>query len=390
VSRLSNLNASSFVARGAWSAWSAALAFLLAVCAAKDARAGAAPGPRFAGADTTVAVNRLDGRIAVLRGDHLDLLDRVTATKPTASIGIPGRQPAVQEFCGNTILYVTHEVRGLATAYVAISATGREWLAWPNEGLSELFPIDTSRLTLDGKGVFDTLTLGPKVREYFGLPDSIPDGAGVVATFRFAGEKMAARGSTAFGPVVALTPDDMLIALRGGGVMRYRSPGGVLWKHEGAGGTWRIADAEGAGLALVLDGEGALVALDLDAGKERFRWDPSKQASAVTKWLAHEGGGPQSAGGAPRLLDARRLRSGQVLVLGESGSKWLGVVDPSSGRLMEGEVLSRLHAAGDGALADFWAAHNDSLAQTWELPVDAGGATLLMRGADGWYEVRLR
>jgi len=346
------------------------------------------PGPLFPGASTTVAVNPVDGRVAVLHGDRLDVYASGTTQAPASTIGIPGRAPEVREFRGNTLLYVTHGVRGLATAYVALGVDGRERLAWPNEGLSELFPAETSELTLDGRGVFDNLTLGGKVREYFELPESIPDGSGVVATFRFAGEKMAARGSEAVAFAAALTPDDLLIALKGGGVMRYRTPGGTVWKHEGAGGTWRVADAQGSGLALVIDGAGSVLALDLDTGQERFRWGRDLQATAVASWRVERGGTHGSAP-APRVLDARRLRSGMVLVLGESAGRWLGIVDPDTGKPVDGEILARLREAGLVGPATFWEAHNDALSQVLELAGEPG-TTLLLRGADGWYEVRLR
>ena len=353
-----------------------------------SADAAPPPGPLFAGAGTTVAVNRADGRLAVLHGDRLDIYASGETRTPTTTVGIPGRAPLVREFRGNTLLYETHEVRGLATAYVALSADGRERLAWPNAGLSELFPAETTELTLDGRGVFDNLTLAARVRDYFELPASIPDGAGVVATFRFAGEKMAARGSETFASGTALGPDDLLITLKPGGVMRYRAPGGVVWKHEAAGGTWRVADAQGAGLAIVIDGEGSVLALDLDTGKERLRWGPERQASAVAGWLGQRSGA-EGPGAAPRVLDVRRLHSAMLLVLGEAGGKWLGIVDPSDGKPVDGEILSRLREAGLDAVVTFWSAHSDSLAQTWELPSESG-STLLMRGADGWYEVRLR
>jgi hypothetical protein len=152
-------------------------------------------------------------------------------------------------------------------------------------------------------------------------------------------------------------------------------------------------------LALVLDGEGNLLALDVDKGEERFRWEPAKHAAEVKAWLDQQGAAPHrdgaakagggAPGGSPRILDARRLHSGMLLVLGQSERKWIGVIDPANGKLMEGEVLSRLRQGGDEALAAHWAAHNEDLGQVWELP-DEAGSSLLLRGADGWYEVRLR
>ncbi|OYV88996.1 MAG: hypothetical protein B7Z68_12545 [Acidobacteria bacterium 21-70-11] len=226
------------------------------------------PAPRFPGAATTVAVNRASGMAAVLTGDQLQLFDSVWAPAPRGRIELPGKAPRVLEYCGPNLRYVTHDVQGMAQVFVAITADGRERLAWPNSGLSELFPTEASRLTLDGKGLYGFLPLDPPAREYFGLPGDIPTGAGVAVTFRFAGEKLLARGSAAFAGVVALSPDDMLLTLVGGGLMRYRSPGGVAWKREGSGGAWRIADVDLAGgVVAAIDGEGAVVGTGTESGK---------------------------------------------------------------------------------------------------------------------------
>ena len=167
---------------------------------------------------------------------------------------------------------MTHQVSNLPQVFVVITVDGRERLAFPNEGLSELFPSETSHLTLDGKGVYGFLPLDPPAREFFGLPESIPLGAGVAATYRFAGEKLLARGSEVFIGVVALSPDDMVLTVKGGGAMRHRSPGGVAWKREGSGGDWRLADVDpAAGVAVAIDGQGALLGIDLEKGDVRWQ-----------------------------------------------------------------------------------------------------------------------
>ena len=116
---------------------------------------------------------------------------------------------------------------------MVITVDGRERLAFPNEGLSELFPSETSRLTLDGKGVYGFLPLDPPAREFFGLPESVPLGAGVAATYRFAGEKLLARGSEVFTGVVALSPDDMLLTVKG--AARCAIARRAAWRGSGRG-----------------------------------------------------------------------------------------------------------------------------------------------------------
>ena len=328
----------------------------------------AGPPPRFAGAATTVAVNRADGRIAVMEGATLSVYPSADAAAPSASFEIPGTNPAVLEFRGNQILYTTHGVNDMPLVLVAVSAEGRERLAWPNSGISELFPTESSRLTLDGKGVAGFLPLDGEARAFFGLANDIPSGAGVAATYRFAGEKLLARGSEVFAGMVALSPDDMLLTLKGGGLMRVRPKGTPGWKREGRGGDWRIADVDlQTGTVVALDGAGAAVATGLEKGDPRWRIE-----------LA-----------GARVLDCRVHGDGRALVLADGKERSASVVDPATGQA-SGSTIAEI--AGRQGLAQVyfdWLAKAPSLDGLLAVTTPAGPA-LLIRGADGWYEARLR
>ncbi len=330
------------------------------------AEAAAPPAaPRFAGAATTAAVNRADGRVAVLEGGTLAVYASVGAGTPTASFEIPGTDPAVLEFRGSQILYTTHGVNDMPVVLVAVSVEGRERLAWPNAGISELFPSEGSRLTLDGKGVYGFLPLDPAARAFFGLASDIPTGAGVAATFRFAGEKLLARGSEAFAGVVALTSDDMLLTLRRGGLMRVKPGGAVAWKREGKGGDWRIVDVDPkAGVAVALDAVGVAVATGIEKGEPR--------------WLCAVSGA--------RLADARLLSDGRLLVLAPGAEPAAAILDPQTGR-PSGVQLAELCGRHGLAQVFFdWVAKARSLAGLVEVATPSGPAWLI-RGADGWYEM---
>jgi hypothetical protein len=343
--------------------------FVLAIAAAAAAvvSASAAPAPRFAGAETSVAVNRQDGRVAVLRGDTLKVLKPDGSSISTTEI--PGKNPRVLEFCGGNLLYVTHGVSALPRIFVVITVNARERLAFPNEGLSELFPSATSHLTLDGRGVYDFLILDSGAREFFGLPESIPAGAGVAATYRFVGEKVLARGSDAFVGVVALSPDDMLLTLKGGGAMRYRSPGGVAWKLEGSGGNWRISDVDAAAAsAVVIGADGEAMCLDLEKGEMRWR----------------------SPGGSGRpVRDARILKSGKALLYTGGSEQPVTIFDPAAGQQSADEFSHAFARLQLSSVLGYWMDRADSLAGIIELPTKAG-ESLLVQGADGWYEIPLQ
>jgi hypothetical protein len=342
-----------------------AAAAAASVAAAWSQTAPAPPAPRVPGVATTVAVNRSNGKVAVLAGEQLQLFDSVWTPSPSARIELPGKEPRILEFCGPNLRYVTHGVQGMAQVFVAITADGRERLAWPNSGLSELFPTEATRLTLDGKGLYGFLPLDPQAREYFGLPGDIPTGAGVAVTFRFAGEKLLARASAAFAGVVALSPDDMLLTLGGGGLMRYRSPGGVAWKREGSGGTWRIADVDLAGEVVAsIDGEGAVVGTRTESGEPCFR----------------------CALPAARVLDARLLRDSRLLVLLTGPERRTAILDTASMKPageQPAELCARLELT---AVYEGWLRTAVSLADFLDVsaPTTPG---LLLRGAGGWYLV---
>ncbi|HVN75533.1 MAG TPA: hypothetical protein VMT19_04395 [Thermoanaerobaculaceae bacterium] len=311
-----------------------------------------------------MAVNRADGRVAVLAGTTLAVFTTVDAQIPSASFEIPGKDPAVLEFRGNQILYSTHDVDALPVVFVAVSVEGRERLAWPNSGISDLFPSVTSRLTLDGKGVYGFLPLDPEARSFFGLANDIPLGAGVAATYRFAGEKLLARGSEAFAGVVALTPDDMVLAIRRGGVMRVRPQGIVAWKREAKGGDWRITDVDlKAGLAIAIDPIGAVVATDLEKGEPR--------------WLCAVSGA--------RVADARALADGRLLVVTDGPDRSATILDPAKGQPAGVQLAELCGRRGLAQVFFDWVAKASSLAGLVEVTTPSGPAWLI-RGADGWYE----
>jgi hypothetical protein len=341
-----------------WVPWS-----VIGAAVAAAASAQTAPAPRFSGVATTVAVNRANGMVAVLAGGTLAVYPNVSAASPASRIELPGQEPRLLEFCGPTLRYVTHDVQGMAQVFVAITTEGRERLAWPNSGLSDLFPTADSRLTLDGKGLFGFLPLDPAAREYFGLPGDIPTGAGVAVTFRFAGEKLLARASSVFAGVVALSPDDMLLTLGGGGLMRYRSPGGVAWKREGSGGTWRIADVDqAAGTVAAIDGVGAVTVTALEGGQPRGLC----ALSGTT------------------VADARLLSGGRVLVLSSAPQPRAAILDADSGRPAGEQPAALFARRGLGPVYEAWLAKASSLDGLVETGAGAGAA-LLVHGADGWY-----
>jgi len=340
---------------------------MIARCAALIVIAG--PGlatalepPRFPGRDTTVAVSRATGKIAVCSGGALDVWDRLDAASPAVRVDVSGSRPAVMEFCGNTIHLVAHEVQGLARVHIALHFDGRERLAWPNEGISPVFPGELSRLTLDGRGVAGALVLDSAVRLAFGLASDIPNGAGVVASYRFAGERLIGRGSELFREVLALAPDDMLIALRDGGMLRY-GPGGVAWRFDEAGKIpWRATDSAD-GLVLTITGQGEVVALALDGGTVKWRWRDADS---------------DGVGVAPR--DARLLRGGLVLVARGGAAGDVVLVDPAAGRIVSRDVRAMARELGIEPVVEA----GDPLAGVLDVSGGESRRTVLIRGVDGW------
>lgn len=318
--------------------------------------------PRFPGRDTTVAVSRATGKIAVCSGGTLDVWDRLDAASPAVRVDVTGSRPAVVEFRGNTIHLVAHEVQGLAQVHIALHVDGRERLAWPNDGISAVFPGELSRLTLDGRGVAGALVLDPAVRSAFGLAGDIPDGAGVAASYRFAGERLIGRGSELFREVLALAPDDMLIALRDGGMLRY-GPSGVAWRLDEPGTVpWRPTDSAD-GLVVAVTGRGELVALSLDGGAVKWRWRDADS---------------NGVGVAPR--DARLLRGGLVLVARGGVAGDVVLVDPAAGRIVSRDVGAMARELGIEPVV----AAGDPLAGVIEVAGGESRRTVLIRGTDGW------
>ncbi|MBI4917927.1 MAG: hypothetical protein HY825_18970 [Acidobacteria bacterium] len=326
----------------------------------------AAPVPRYPGAGTSVAIDRGSGRIAICHDSKLEIYADGAAASPVASFDVPNASARLLEFRGDTVAYTFTLAGEKVAQFLAVGTDGYERLLWPNDGIGESFPTATSRLTLDGKGLADTLVLGPKVRAEMGVPGSAADGAGVVVTYRFAGEKMLIRFSESFHHTVAVTPDDLVIALRDGAVLRYRSGEGKLWEKAGVtAGPARIVDADpAAGTALLLGEKGSLVALDLAKGDVRWRWKPVLAAETPA--------------------DARLLRDGGVIVQLGGDSARLAVLDPAAGKIVRSDLLAELEARGVAGAGEAWRA-SSSLAEVGEL----AGPVLLVRGPDGIYTLPL-
>jgi hypothetical protein len=382
-----------------------------AVLAVLPAGAAQPPKPAFPGLDAAVVVNRTNGKLAASSGGKLLVFESFGAKDPILQFDIPGLGGALREFAGANLVYSTTGINDQPLTLVAITDTGMERLAWPNEGLFERFPGATSRLTLDGKGLYERLSLDEEVRRYFELAEDIPLGAGVVATFRFAGEKMAARASDGFGPVLALSPDDMLITAKTGGLLHYRAGQGVVWKlDEGVAGETRALDAAG-GVALVLDGAGTLLAVDVEKGEVRWRWSPAGREKELAAWAGEalptpmpvptpgaDRGKPAATPVATptpvpnrlpwRIVDARLLSDGRVLLLMRDAHPGLGLLDGAGGVLVGGEMLTTLDGRGLEAVTTLWRERGCYLAWAQETPSPAGPA-LLLKGSDGWYAVPL-
>jgi hypothetical protein len=340
---------------------------LIALAAALTAATALAiqPAPRFAGAATSVAVERGSGRVAVCRDGTLEIYADGAAASPVTSFDVPNAGTRLLEFRGDTVAYTFTLAGEKVAQLLAVGTDGYERLLWPNDGIGETFPTATSRLTLDGKGLVDTLVLGPKVRAEMGVPGSAADGAGVVVTYRFAGEKMLIRFSESFHHTVAVTPDDLVIALRDGAVLRYRSGEGKLWERAAVtAGPARIVDADAA-TALLLADQGTLVAVDLAKGDVRWRWKPGSAAEAPA--------------------DARLLRDGGVIVQLGGETARLAVLDPAAGKIVRSNLLAELEARGVAGAGEAWRA-SSSLAEVGEL----AGPVLLLRGPDGLYTLPLR
>ncbi len=338
--------------------------------------------PRIPGAGVSVAVARGSGKLAVCRAGKLEIFDSPSAESPSSRFDVPDGVVTLLEFRGDTVSYAFTDPGTRSQANLAVRTDGRELLPWPNEGISAEFPTAAARLTLDGKGVYQVLRLTPAARAFFGFARDIPDGATVVATYRFVGEKVLARAAADFADAVGLAPDDFLIVTTTGGALRHKSPTGVVWrKDELVKGPVRLLDVDAAeGLALLQGSDGTLAVIELSKGDVRWRLEPA----AVTK--AVESAVPVSA--ATDIADARLLQLGRLLLFGAKPQPWLAVLDPQSRTIQGGDLLAGLETAGLGAVRSFWMARNQDLSRVWQLPPGAGGG-LLLEGPDGWYEVGL-
>lgn len=372
----------------------------------------AGPPPVVPGTATTVAVEPVSGRVAICHNGKIEVRPSLDA-RPVWTFDVPNATAELVEVRGETITFSFALSTEEGVKQMAVALDGRERLLWPNSGIGELFPTADARLALDGGGLVQALVLDPAVRTELGVPSDAPDGAGVVASYRFVDEKLRVRFSEIFRKVVALTCEDVLITLKGGGMLRYTSPAGVAWKlEEGQGGEWRMLDVSTSkALALVLDGGGALRAVDIDKGTARWRWDPAEHADEVASYLTRARivrrpaviedvppGAPEPTPTAPvpvsgptsrrGVLDARWLPDGRVLLLGDDGRRWLAALSPSTGELGGNEVITALDIAGLPAVRDRVATHTDNLSHVFAVKL-AAGLSILVRGPDGWYAVPL-
>jgi len=293
----------------------------------------AAPPPAIGGA-ASVAVEAGSGRVAIARASRIAVYEGFTASAPTATFDAPDGPLDLLEFRGGKLIYrfVMPETKAESFACV-LAEDGRELVVFPNDGIGAAFPTAGARLTVDGKGLYQNLTLEAGSRAELGIPGDVPDGAGVIATYRFAGEKVAARFSEDFDAGRALAAGDLLITLRRGGLLRYRAGEGVTWRLDGdRPGPWRILDVDPAGrVAVVLEGAAALVGRAVADGVELWRLDLGAPGSA---WDAVTSGRPLS------VVDGRLLRDGRVLVLGRA-RPFLTVWDPARGVPVGGDLLQR-------------------------------------------------
>lgn len=338
--------------------------------------------PAITGPDASVAVNRDSGEVAVLRDRTLVVIREGTPLDPVEVAFSGGR---ILEFRGSSILieFSARPQQGIMRAVV--SPRGRERLAWPNPGVGVHFPHLETVLTLDGRGLMGSLTLDDQVRAELGGLEGIPAGAGVVATYRFRGGLVGARASERFGPAAALTPDDFVVFLRGGGALRYRAPEGVVWSVDTpSADLWRPLDVDpGQGAMLVRRGSEWEI-VSLESGQTIWRLEETARARAVASF--GNAAGVDVAGAEGAFRDGRLLRDGRILVLGGAAEAWLGVLDPKTGRLAPVDILRSLGHQGGDSLREFWLERRPRLEWVQELP-QPGGSVLLVRGPDGWYTV---
>jgi hypothetical protein len=292
----------------------------------------AGPPPDVSGA--SVAVEAGTGRVAIAHRGRIAIYESFTAGGPAATFDAPDGPLDLLEFRAGKLLYrfVMPETGAESFACV-LAEDGREMVVFPNDGIGAAFPTAAARLTLDGKGLYQTLGLDDVARAELGIPADVPDGAGVIATYRFAGEKVAARFSADFDTGLALTAGDLLITLRRGGLLRYRAGEGVAWRLDAdQKETWRILDVDPAArVAVVLEGTAALVGRAVTDGVELWRLDLGEPGPA---WNGITASRPVP------IVDARVLRDGRVLLLGRA-RPFLTVFDPALAAPVGGDLLQR-------------------------------------------------
>jgi hypothetical protein len=325
----------------------------------------AAPPP--AGAGASVVVEAGTGRVAIARASRIAVYDGFLAPAPTATFDAPDGPLDLLEFRAGKLVYrfVMPET-GAETFACVLADDGREVVVFPNDGIGVAFPTAGARLTLDGKGLYQTLGLDAVARAEFGIPADVPDGAGVVATYRFAGEKVAARFSADFDAGLALTAGDLLITVRRGGLLRYRAGEGVAWRLDAdRKETWRVLDVDPAArVAVVLEGAAALVGRAVADGVELWRLDLGEPGPA---WEGITASRPVP------VVDARVLRDGRVLVLGRA-RPFLTVFDPARSVPVGGDLLQREAYL---PMRERILAEDASLAGVGEVAAEQGPALLL-------------
>lgn len=326
----------------------------------------AAPPPP-AGPGASVAVEAGTGRVAIARAGRITVYESFTASGPAATFDAPDGPLDLLEFRGGKLVYrfVMPETKAESFACV-LAEDGREMVVFPNDGIGAAFPTAGARLTLDGKGLYQNLTLDAASRAELGIPGDIPDGAGVIATYRFAGEKVAARFSEDFDTGRALAAGDLLISLRRGGLLRYRAGEGVAWRLDAPRKeAWRILDVDPAArVTVVLEGAAALVGRAVADGVELWRLDLDKPGPG---WDGVTQSRPLS------IVDARLLRDGRILLLGRA-RPFLTVFDPARGAPVGGDLLQRGEYL---PMRERVLAEDASLAGVGEVEGESGPALLL-------------
>lgn len=231
-------------------------------------------------APVSMAVERTTGRLAVGRSGEVAVV-AADLRQTVATLPVPPGSVELLNFAGGVVTYafVLPEDGSLARAAVGVE-DGLERLIWPNRGIGERFPTVNARLTVDGQGIFEFLPLAAQLRAELELGEDIPDDAGTVVTYRFADERVWAIAAADFGGAVALSPGDALVVTKDGGLLRYRSPGGVVWRRGGEGQRRVIIDVDPRGGLAVLAGERTVEVVEVSSGEQRGVWQRSGVVAA--------------------------------------------------------------------------------------------------------------